>query len=85
MSVATESTESLKQRRAALDYLMMNYAMSGTQAPESEAKEFAAIQDELARREREGTIAPGEGSRDDRPRSWTSWLGLTIGEYRLVT
>lgn len=84
MSVATESTESLKQRRAALDYLMMNYAMSGTQAPESEAKEFAAIQDELARREREGTIAPGEGSRDDRPRSWTSWLGLTIGEYRLV-
>jgi serine/threonine protein kinase len=75
ISLADESTESLLQRRAALDYLCMGCAMNGVPVPEPQMEEFLLVQAELARRQSSAKILG--------PRSWTDWLGLKINGYLL--
>lgn len=75
MSLADEDTDVLIQRRVLLDSTVMNMCMAGVEVPPEVAQEFEAVQDELIRR--------GKNQMPDPPRTWTNWLGVKIGQYKI--
>jgi hypothetical protein len=76
MSILELSTEDLQARKRSLDSTLMDHAMAGLPLPAEIEEEFIAVQNELARR---GASAPPV----EPDRTWTFWLGKTLGSYTI--
>lgn len=72
------TTDELEQRRSGMDYAVQGMVLQGIEVPDDVQREFLAVQEELAKRNKPHSAAPYR-----KFDSWTSLLGSTIDGFTI--